>query len=296
VNTKTFVFSASSFKEYLQCGLKFKFNRIDKREPTHVASHHRWFGTLVHSLVYTSVSVPGGGRDMPLRDKIDEAYPLTIFDELWYERESSNETVQEIRKSLGEKPVGRFMSGKIVSLGKDNPDITQEELDAGWREEAIKMVTNGVAVLKSIPEIVELERKLRWMYHKHRFLGYADVISRDEEAKLGYYDFKTSWDKPGQKLKDDFQFFSYSLALKRLYNLDYYPSGNYVHLRSGDVIQYEVDPDITKKMDKMTKTAFNNLQSDIFFDAYGSPLCRYCDFRHICYGEDESVWKESTYG
>jgi CRISPR/Cas system-associated exonuclease Cas4 (RecB family) len=296
VNTKDFVFSASSFKEYVQCGLKFKFHRIDKLTPTDVASHHRWFGTLVHSLIYTSLAVPTDMKDMVMRDEIDTEFPLTIFDAVWDEVVTDDEIIKAVQKDLGPKPVGRFMTGKIVSLGKNNEDtITQEELDAGWREEAKRMIANGVASVQKIHKIVELEKKLRWMYKKHKFLGYSDIVALDENGKYEYHDFKTTWDKPGKYLVGDFQFFSYSYALKRLYGLDYYPAGNYIHLRSGDTVRYEVTPEIERKMDSLVTTSLGNLQSNIFFDAYGSPLCGYCDFRHICYGEDKDVWKTSGF-
>jgi hypothetical protein len=297
VNTKNFIFSASSVKEYMQCGLKFKFNRIDKLEKTDVSSHHRWFGTLVHNLIYASLSEPAEDlKKMVLTNKINEKYPMKIFETVWKEKESEDLMVQTIRKDLGEKPVGRFMRGKIVSLGINDPDITQAQLEKGWKAEAKKMVKNGISVVKEIPEIVELERKLFWIFQNRKFLGYADILAKDESGRYTFYDFKTTWDKPGKRLDDDFQFFSYSHALKSYYNLDYYPVGNYVHLRSGDVIPYEVTPEIISNMNRKAKKAFDNMEANIFFDDYGGSLCPYCDFRHICYGKDSDVWKNSSFG
>jgi len=292
VNTKDFVFSASSFKEYVQCGIKFKYHRIDKLDPTVVASHHRWFGTLVHSLIYTSLAVPTDMKEMSMRDEIDPEFPMTIFDAVWDEVETDDPIIKAVQLDLGQKPVGRFMTGKLISLGKNNEEtITQEELDMGWREEAKRMIANGVASVQKIHEIVELEKKLRWMYKKHRFVGYSDIVAKDAEGRYEYHDFKTTWDKPGKYLVEDFQFFSYSYALKRLYGLDYYPAGNFIHLRSGDSIRYEVTPEIEKNISKVVDSALSNLKDNVFFASYGSPLCRYCDFRHICYGEDDTVWK-----
>lgn len=297
MNTKKFVFSASSFKEYMQCGLKFKYSRIDRLEKTSVSSHHRWFGTLVHNLIYASlVESTGDIKETVLRAKIDEKYPMKIFEAVWKEKDSDDAMVKTIRADLGDKPVGRFMTGKIVSLGSNNPDITQAQLEKGWKIEAKKMVKNGIEIVKNIHEIVELERKLYWMFEKRRFLGYADVLAKDESGRYEFYDFKTAWDKPGKRLEEDFQFFSYAHALKKFYGLDYYPVGYFVHLRSGEAIKYEVTPEIVAKMKKKAKAAFGNLEANIFFDDYGGPLCPYCDFRHICYGEDTAPWRTTPNG
>ena len=296
MNTKKFIFSASSFKEYVQCGLKFKFNRIDKLEKTEVSSHHRWFGTLVHNLIYAALAEPSDDlKKMALRDKINDKYPMKIFETVWSEKPSEDPMVLTIQEDCGEKPVGRFMRGKIVSLGSGGEDITQAKLEKGWKAEAKKMIKNGIEVMRNVHEVVELERKLYWFFEKRKFLGYADVLAKDEDGKYEFYDFKTAWNKPGKYLADDFQFYMYSHALKRFYNLDYYPAGYYVHLRSGDAIKYEVTPEIISKMKKKALAAFGNLEANIFFDDYGGNLCPYCDFRHICYGNDNDVWK-TPYG
>lgn len=296
MNTKDFVFSASSFKDYLQCGLKFKYSRIDKRDRTDVSSHHRWFGTLVHSLIYSAIATPGnnGGKDLVLRDRVNKAYPMTILDTLWDEKPSKSNVVAHIRKSLDAKPVGKFMVGKVAALGNKNPDITQAELELGWKSEAKSMVKNGISIASSIPTIVELEKKINWTFLDRKFVGYLDILAKDDNGRYVFYDFKTSWSKPGKSLNNDFQFFYYAYALRQVYNLDYYPAGYFVHLRSGDALKFQATPEIRADMQEKAASAFRTLEADIFFDAYGSPLCSYCDFRHICYGEDDKVWRTDT--
>jgi len=299
MNTSEFMFSASSLKEYMQCGLKFKYKRIDRLEPTAVASHHRWFGTLVHNMIYTGIAHYDGNKDLELREKPNEKGALKLLNDIWdYDYENEFETahlksddISKIVTDIGVKPSGRFMVGKIKSLGNDNPSITQKELEKGWKIEARKMVKNGISVAGNIYEIVELEKKLIWNFLDHRFIGYADVVGKNSEGKYEFYDFKTAWNKPGKYLANDFQFFAYSYALRQLYGLEYYPTGHYVHLRSGEVIPNVITEEITQNMVSKAKSAFSNMEADVFFDAYGSPLCRYCDFRHICYGEDEDIWQ-----
>lgn len=297
MNTKTFVFSPSSLKEYMHCGIKFKFNRVDKVEKTEVSSHHRWFGTLVHSLIYSSAANPSDSmKTIALTGKINDKYPMKIFESVWNMKNSEDPFVQTIQGELGEKPTGKFMRGKTVPLGVSDDKISQAKLEKAWKAEAKKMVKNGVSILKEIPEILEIERKLFWVFQGRKFLGYADVLAKDKDGLFTFYDFKTSWDKPGKRLEEDIQFFFYSHAIKEYYKLNYYPVGYYVHLRSGDAIPYRVTEETLRSVDKKIKAAFSNMESGIFFADYGGPLCPYCDFRHICYGGDENVWRTPRFG
>lgn len=291
MDTKTFMFSASSVKEYMQCGLKFRYGRIDKLPRSESYSHHRWFGTLVHSLIYHSVAEHTSSKELVMRDKPRTTFPTKLFEDVWTGRETDDPIAQVINKDLGEKPVGKFLTGKIKSLGKGNPDISQEDLEKAWKAEAKKMIKNGMRVLQDIPEIVELEKKMFWTIQGKRFIGFSDVVAKDADGKYQYFDFKTSWDKPGKKLDDDFQFFSYSLALKDILNLDYFPKGHYVHLKSGDVVEYELTPYVFGKMMGVVKGAFDDMEHNLFLPNYGSPLCPYCDFRHLCYGSDDKIWR-----
>lgn len=291
METSKFMFSASSVKEYMQCGIKFKYGRIDKLPRAETYSHHRWFGTLVHSVIYTAIGKHTTSKDMDLHAKINEVFPLKIFEALWQEKETDDPIIQMLQKDLGPKPVGKFIPGKIKSLGKDIPDFPQDKLEKGWKAEAKKMVKNGIEIVTKIPEIVELEKKMFWTIQGKRFIGFSDIVAKDADGKFEYYDLKTSWDKPGNKLDNDFQFFAYSLALKDLYKLDYFPKGYYVHLRSGSLVEFELTPYIFGKMMSILKGVFSDIENNVFLPDYGGPLCPYCDFRHVCYGKDENIWR-----
>lgn len=288
-NPKTYLFSASSIKEYLQCGLKFKYGRIDKLFGTETPSHHRWFGTLVHSAIYSGIS-RGDIKNLIPTGRVDEPYALSVLEAAWEGKSSKKDPmIQSIVENLGPKPVGKFARGKIAALGVSDENISQEELEAAWKREARGMVLSGLAVVRAIPKIEMLEHKLLWTLGGSRFVGYIDVVSRDESGLYTFYDFKTTWDKP-PKLADDFQFFAYSYGLRENKNLSYFPVGHYVHLRSGAAIPVEVDSAAAKKMTKTTSNVLKNLEAGIFFDDYGGPLCPYCDFRNICYGSG-GAWK-----
>lgn len=296
MNTKDFWFSASSVKDYQQCGLKFKFGRIDKiEERAEPHSHHRWFGTLVHALIYYSAATITATKNK--RGYLDKVYhfrdeikslPQKELDILWYERPTDDDQVLLMRDEVKEKPIGKFLPAKIKSLREGLP---QEDLEKGWYNEAKKMIKNGIAAIKGIFKIEEFEKKMFFRILGRNFIGYADVIGRDENGKIVFFDFKTTWDKPGAKLQDDFQFFAYALALKDIYKLDYWPKGYYVHLRSGDLIEYELTPEIFARMMARLKNTFSDMEADVFLADYGGNLCQFCDFRLICYESEDKIWR-----
>jgi hypothetical protein len=293
VNTKSFMFSASSFKDYLQCGLKFKFSKIDRVERTDTATHHRWFGSLVHSLIYYSIAdFDGSGKNLVLRKKFRKKSAINLLDSIW-DGKTPNSDSEIIAKSIGEKPNGKFSRGKIVSLGSTNEDIAQDILEEGWRDEAKKMIENGINVLEGIHKIVELEKKMFYHVKGYKFMGFVDVLSQTEDGRYEFYDFKTSWDK-AYDLEDDFQFFGYSKALSEDKSLgineEYFPRGYWVHLRKGDLLEYNLDKAKFWDMMNLTENAMKNMENDIFLPDYGGALCKFCDFRHICYGSDDKIW------
>jgi len=293
MNTKTFMFSASSFKDYLQCGLKFKFSKIEKATPTETATHHRWFGSLVHSLIYYSTAdFDGSGKNLVLRKKFRKKAALKLLDDIWNGKTPNNDA-EIIVKSIGEKPNGKFSRGKIAALGSTNENIDQDLLEDGWKEEAKKMVENGIDILEGVHEIVELEKKIFYHVKGYKFMGFVDVLAKNKDGNFEFYDFKTSWDK-AYDLDDDFQFFGYAKALSEDkgigINEDYFPKGYWVHLRKGELLEYNLNKAKFWDMISVTETAMKNMENDIFLPDYGGPLCKFCDFRHICYGSDDKIW------
>jgi CRISPR/Cas system-associated exonuclease Cas4 (RecB family) len=289
MNTAEYLFSASSIKEYQHCGLKFKYGRVDKLPRMESPTHHRWFGSLVHNLIYTSIADSDVGlKSFNIReDGVDEETPLERLDRLW--NENPIDAIDEfILKEIGAKPVGNFATAALKSLGQGVTGPSQEFLELGWKKEAEKMVTNGIKVLKNIKTIDKIEEKLFWTVLKRKFIGFIDVLGKDKDGKLVFYDFKTSFKKPSQaQVDEDFQFFAYSLALKDKFNLNYHPVGHYVHLRSGSAIPMDLSKNgMFPKMIGQLRSSFENLEDDLFFADYNGPLCAYCDFRHICYGEN----------
>jgi hypothetical protein len=87
--TDTFRFSASSYKSYIQCGRKFKFEKIEKIKvnPDDEVGHARWMGKLVHASVYQSIAdfnPEGDFKSWTLREgRPDLSRALKLFRALW---------------------------------------------------------------------------------------------------------------------------------------------------------------------------------------------------------------------
>lgn len=266
-------FSASAIKEFQQCGLKFRYHRIDRLPTEEEASHHRWFGRLVHDLVYTGLAERVGDKNYTLLDKPRKRYATSLLTSIW-DGKPKDETGEAIALLAGEKPK-EFSPGKIKSL-----QGTQEEIERGWKKQARSMISNGIDAMFG-KTIEEIEVSLEWEYLGENFIGYLDFVG-EEDGRICFYDLKTSWQKPS---KIDFQFFIYSYALKTLRGLDYYPSGYWVHLKDGTLRKFEVDEELVKQQEKDVGKVLSYISNGVFPSIYGSPLCKFCDFYKLCYGE-----------
>lgn len=292
MNTEDYKFSASSIREYLQCGLKFKFHRVTHETPGQAASHHRWFGTLVHNAIYAGLAKHKSSKELVLREKPDAKIAIKLLETAWSSSDFDEEdsVTQIVLKDLGDRPTGNFYPGRVKSLGK-GLDLSQEELEAGWLDEARHMVLNGLKSVKTIHTILELERALEWTMQDRSFRGFADIIAKDKNGRIEFYDFKTQWDKPSpKKMEEDFQFFSYSYALKQILELDYFPTGYLAHLHSGKLVPYTVDESMIEANLAIVQRVVEGIENDLYPADYGGRLCPYCDFKHICY-PDGNVWQ-----
>lgn len=289
MNTKNFRFSASSFKDYLQCGLKFKFSKIEKRIAGKEKTHYRWLGRLVHASIYSSVAhfnLEGGFKSWVLDSQVPDLNPALSFFEAGWTEDITNDLVRQVVVAeAGEKPVGGFATKKVF---KSLNTTDQSLLDVAWKAVAQGMVANGINIIRQLPEITQLERGIEFEVLGRKFSGYVDVLGKNKDGEVVFLDFKTSWAKPAEsKVEEDFQFFLYSYALKSILGLDYYPKGYYSHLRSGQIVRFQMTPELEASMLGKMGAAFDKLEKDVFTsDKYGF-LCNHCDFHYICFGEDK---------
>ena len=292
MNTKEFNFSASSIKSYLHCGLKFKFEKVDKLPTPPETSHFRWLGKLVHTSIYQSIATFNTDADEIKRWDVTEPKPdvqrALAFYFKGFKGEPTEDDPDIYMKSLypyeiGTKPVGRFFPRKDLSI-LNHPSNEQAKLEDGWKTVGQGMVETGISVVSKIPEIVFLEKAVSFYIDERHIRGFIDVLGKDADGKYVIYDFKTSWRKPTQKtMEADLQFILYSYAIKELYGLDYYPTAYFVHLKSGECVPLHLTDELLEKAFKKIKGVFSNLEDDMYFDDMGGVLCNYCDFYNLCY-------------
>lgn len=287
-DTKTYMFSVSSMKEFEQCGVKFKFGRVEKLEKDPESTHHRWLGKVVHASIYSSIGRMNLAEGFKSWEKtkehgyeIDATASLAFFSACWDGTDDEYLT-QAIALEAGPKPTGRFLRQK-KKKSMDTDDQTTLEVE--WRRESEQMLRNGLSIIAKLPEIVEIEKKINFNFQGKTFVGYVDMIAKGSDGRYIYLDFKTSWNRPSDKDVDgDLQFILYSTALKEILGVDYYPTGYYVHLRSASVVRFDLNDAILKKTNERVAKNFGRLEKGLFFLNKGSPLCSYCDFYSQCYG------------
>lgn len=278
MNLDNFIFSPSSYKEYQQCGLKFRYKRVDKIPPGDEISHHRWYGRLVHELIYAGLAERTGKKTYKLRETPDKEYALSLIEPIWSGK-PIDKVSKLISKGLGDHPKD-FFPGRIK-------DLQEGDIEAGWKRQAYIMVGNGIDMVEGV-DIQQIETKMFWKYLGHNFIGYIDLIARNAQKRVEFYDYKTAWGKPGKSLQRDFQFYSYSLSLKQTLGLDYFPTGYWSHVKDGTLIPYEVTPEVEEMFKE--SDVFARLENDVF-PANHSLLCKFCDYRELCYGKDVD-WDE----
>ena len=288
MDTKTFRFSASSVKSLIQCGFKFKYDKIDKIKPDIETGHARWLGKVVHASIYSAVgrlrTEEGFKKWTKTSDKASLPAAAFTFETLWNEGKGADPYYEELYtlEVNSTKPTGRFRSKKADKLLSSTD---QKVLEEGWHDMARSMVVNGVKVISDM-KILELEHAVSFEFLDHEFSGYLDLLIEDEDGRIAYGDFKTTWAKPSAKdMAKDLQFILYSHALKQTMGLDYYPKGYYIHLRSGAKVEFEMSDQIFDDAVKKVTKAFKGLQNNAFTSDYNGPLCSYCDFQKLCYGE-----------
>lgn len=273
-------FSASSYKEYQQCGLRFRYRKIDRiPTPEGETTHYRWTGRLFHEAAYTAIGERRDAKSYELYTGGPRLeYALRVVDAVW-EGKPFDDVSRSIMEDIGEKPE-IFSPGKIKALQPPN------DVEQGWRTQIKKMLENTVPTLASIhSNIVELELVSEWDFLGRQFIGYLDIVA-NKDGKLSFYDLKTSWHKPGKKLQEDFQFFIYSHALKTTRGLDYYPDGHWIHAKDGSILPFVVTQEIIDKHTQEAEQVFSYIENGVFPSAYGSPLCAFCDYYSLCYGEE----------
>lgn len=281
------VLSASSLKTFKQCGRKFHLYKVLKAQPSHEPFHYGWVGTLVHNCAYYSIADYLDGEWNVTGPKSWSAVE-SFFEDLWegkIEYQVSRHLVEDGEASA-DKPL--FKPGSMNERKYVNPKLTEEQQ---WKVMAKDLALKAYSlmtknILGSYAK-VELEHKLQFKFDgRVETVGYVDILCTTETGRMHFYDLKTS-KRPPRYLDNDIQFYLYRYGLKETFDLNYYPEGHYVHLRSGKVLpaattSHEV---LTKSYDEI-HTLIDGVASENWEPNLYQVLCGFCEFRGFCYGDD----------
>lgn len=279
--------SASSIKTYKQCGRKFQYSKILKVEPTHEPYHYGWVGTIVHNSIYYSIADYVDGAWVVSNVK-DISAVKEFFIDVWdgsFSLEITKSLLND--KELDEKqPL--FKPASLTDAKYVNSASTESDR---WKIFAWDLIKKGYVLftqylytLSDNPiEDIKLEQEINFKFDEdYTFIGYVDVLI-NVKGNYVFFDLKTS-KTPPKNLDLDVQFYMYRYALKKIYDLTYYPVGYYVHLRSGSLIPAKtLDSSVITKAHTQVTSAIEGIEKEDFFATLGSPLCGFCEYRGYCY-------------
>ena len=265
--------SASSLKQYLACPRSFLYNKILKPKPTHPSYHWGWFGTMVHNSIYYSFA--------------------DFVDGEWIYKNGDIRSFEDVVDFYNKYFNGNFTEHPVLEQINAYEGISEEEFvffvdskneRTNIYNEGINLIESGISLVKKLINLgiknVEIEKEILFKPKTFNVLGYID-LKFEINGNVYFFDFKTSKSPlKGDQLKEDLQFFLYSLYLKQNYPKKKV-SGFLVHLRSRRAFRHILDKNIEEQNLKKIEMIEKEILNRNFPQNFG-PLCRYCEFRGYC--------------
>lgn len=279
------VFSASTLKTYKQCGRKFYLYKVTKSQPSHEPYHYGWVGTIVHNTIYYSFADYIDNK-WTVKGPKPYAQVMKFFEDIWegqIKLEVSKNLVDDSEIS-DEKPIFREGSMKDKKFAKvsDDPETQWKALAKSLVETGYHLVTSTIWNHYSD---IQLEVQLKFPYEGLMdIVGYVDILAKnDADGRWHFFDLKTSR-SPIKFLNTDIQFYLYRYGLKSVLDLNYFPIGHYVHLRSKKVHRAEsTKKEVFDYVDYEIRDLLKNIEKEHWEPNLYSPLCKFCEFRGYCY-------------
>lgn len=175
--------SASSIGDYLDCGMLYKFGRVDRLPMEYVADALE-FGTVIHKVLAEYYQSKMTGDRMLLKDIHD------LFEDLWHQTAYGRDDIQY----ASGKDFETLMMNGIDLLTAWYHKLPDDTFKVVAIEEAFSFTLPGV----SIP-----------------IIGAIDLVEEDESGTLVITDFKTAGRAYGrEEVDNNMQMTVYQLAAK----------------------------------------------------------------------------------
>lgn len=250
--------SASSIKAYVDCGLFYKFSRIDKLKPAYV-SDNLLFGSTIHQVmaIYNEEKIVGNRLSLEEMNSLFEKYwteATDNTDRIQYSKGKNFESLLEQGKQLMRTYVSKAPKDEFMVLAVEEPfQFTIE----GMEEIAI--------------------------------IGVMDLVEQDEENTVIISDYKTmSSSTVLNEIDQNFQLTVYHMAARRngyadreiVLKLDCLIKTK--EPRFEQVYTYRNEEHEHRAVRKI-KEVWNGIQKGIFIpNAEGTWRCNYCEYKTYC--------------
>jgi CRISPR/Cas system-associated exonuclease Cas4 (RecB family) len=291
IHLQQYKYSASALSQYINCSLKFYFNRVAglrKDKTAEEAFSGASFGSLVHEIMR---KLYAGHINKVISAEDIKAVKTELdgnFDEAWENACSRIDELREFAKEIsGKNLLFKNVIKKLVGLILNN-DIEQapfKMLDVEGRFETFFQVkSHNITVTGRLDRVEEKNGVIRIIDYK---TGKFKMRDQKEESTGEYYDKVFS----DPAYKESFQQYYYAMIYNRQnpgtkINIGIYP----IKSISGGVDFYENQWIEKEKLDEFS-AKLEKLFAEILDPAVPfrkTPdinRCKFCDFTSICYRE-----------
>ncbi len=249
------VYSHSKLSTYEQCPLKYRYRYIDKLEPAFEHTIESHLGNIIHDVLELIYTEAKENRILTIGEII------SCYTENW--KEDYSEDILIVRENLTDRDYFNMGVEFLVDYyNKYYPfrDGTIECEKRIW----INLDEEG----------------------DYKIVGFIDrLVYNFETGEYEIHDYKTANHLPSQEtLDNDRQLALYAIAIKNMFGHDKEVRLIWHYLAHNTRIESTRTKEQLEQLKQDTLNLINEIESAETFPHNKSPLCDWCEFRHVCEG------------
>jgi putative RecB family exonuclease len=248
--------SASGISDYLECGLRYRFSRIDRVTPEYIADA-LVFGSCIHRALEQFCQVKMNGDKIPLHDFLNH------FEEHW-------------KKSAKDNPTIRYKAGKnfnvLLTEGKSllatyYHQLPEDDFQVLAIEEPFSFALDGIPL---------------------PIIGVIDLVEEDTSGTIIISDFKTSSKAyTADEVDSSLQLTLYGMAMKKngyadreiLLRFDCLIKTKIPKLEQYYTVRSDADE---QRVVKKIYQVWRGISNGFFIPNDTSWKCAYCEYQRHC--------------